>query len=293
MNKFAADWLQRRAPFDAAARSRDLAVRFGSALAGVSGAPRRVVDLAAGSGANFIALAPLIPGDQDWLLIDNDALLLAAQGSEIAGWCERAGWRCRKIGGDLEIDAGTGFWRVRSQCLDLAQSLEQIDFAACDGITTAAFLDLVSAAWLDRLLGLLVHHARPLLAMLTVDGRRLWRPAHPVDARIDDAFARHQARDKGFGPALGARAVPYLAEGLARNGYAASTAPSDWQIGTVHTGMLLQMVQESAAVASETEPAAAALFTEWSAERRGQVGAGTLTLSVGHLDLLALPHARV
>jgi hypothetical protein len=53
--------------------------------------------------------------------------------------------------------------------------------------------------------------------------------------------------------------------------------------------MLLRMAEASAAAAREAEPGAAALCTAWSAERRAQVRAGALTLSVGHLDLLALP----
>ena len=53
--------------------------------------------------------------------------------------------------------------------------------------------------------------------------------------------------------------------------------------------MLLQMVEESAAVARQTQSAASTLFTEWSEERNAQIRAGLLTLNVGHLDLLAVP----
>lgn len=292
MTGFGADWLRRREPFDAAARNRDLARRFGAALAGERRAPRRVIDLAAGSGANFMALAPLIDGDQDWLLIDNDPSLLATHAEAIARWSERQGWRCRNIDNGVLVETGTGNWHARPQRLDLTQSLEQIDFTACDGTTTSAFLDLVSAAWLDRLCGLLTRHARPLLALLTVDGRRVWHPPHSGDARIHDAFVRHQTGDKGFGPALGSLAVNYLADSLTARGYVVSTARSDWRINAEHHEMLLQMVEESAAVARETQPEASALFTEWSEERNAQIRAGLLTLNVGHLDLLAVPAER-
>jgi hypothetical protein len=289
---FSADWLRRREPFDAAARNSVLARRFGAALGNKRSAPRCIIDLAAGSGANFMALAPLIDGDQDWLLIDNDSSLLAAQAEEIAHCSEREGWRCRNTHEGVLVETGTANWHVRAQRLDLAQSLEQIDFAACDGITASAFLDLVSAAWLDRLCGLLTRHARPLLAMLTVDGRRVWHPSQSADVRIHDAFLRHQTGDKGFGPALGSLAVNYLASSLAARGYRVSTVCSDWRITAEHREMLLQMVEESAAVARETQSASSALFTEWSEERNAQIRAGLLTLNVGHLDLLALPPGR-
>jgi hypothetical protein len=289
MSEFNLEWLRQRAPFDAAARSRDLSRRFGAALAPAGDAPRRIVDLAAGSGANFMALAPFISGDQEWLLIDSDAALIAAQAGEIARWSRNAGWRCSDRAEHVLVEAGTGNWRARALELDLARSLERTDLAASDGVTSAAFLDLVSADWIDRLCALLARHRRPFLAALTVDGRREWQPALPGDTRIEAAFARHQRRDKGFGPALGARAASYLAHRLAREGYEVSIARSNWQIGAEHFEMLLRMAEASAAAAREAEPGAAALCTAWSAERRAQVRAGALTLSVGHLDLLALP----
>lgn len=289
MIAFAADWLRRRAPFDAAARSADLGRRFAAALAGEPGAPRRIVDLAAGSGASFMALAPLVGGAQDWLLIDDDPSLLAAACAEISRWAQGAGWRRWSDDDGVVVETGSARWRVRARKLDLALSVEQVDFSSYHGVTTSAFLDLVSDAWLDRLCGLVARERRPLLATLTVDGRREWRPALPQDARIHDAFARHQARDKGFGPALGGRAVRRLADGFAARGYEVSTARSDWRIGAEDSDMLRQMVVETAGAAGEAEPAAASLFAEWSERRSAQIRSGALALEVGHLDLLALP----
>jgi hypothetical protein len=288
VSAFGADWLRLREPFDAAARSGDLARRFGAALAGRRGAPLRIVDLAAGSGANLIALAPAIGGDQDWLLMDNDPALLAAQAGEIARWSADRGWRCRRLDRGALVEAGDARWSARAQRADLS-SVEALDLAGCDGVTASAFFDLVSEAWLDRLCAVLGRDARPFLATLTVDGRREWHPAAPGDAHVRDAFARHQARDKGFGPALGFHAVSHLARGLAALGYAVSTARSDWRIVAEHRDMLALMVEGTVEAASEAEPSASALFSQWSEERRAQIRAGALTLEVGHLDLLALP----
>ena len=81
----------------------------------------------------------------------------------------------------------------------------------------------------------------------------------------------------------------YLAGSLTARGYEVSTVCSDWRITAEHREILLQMVEESAAVARETQSAASTLFTEWSEERNAQIRAGLLTLNVGHLDLLAVP----
>lgn len=287
MSGFDAGWLARREPFDLAARDAGLTRLFGAALRNTH-RPSRIVDLAAGTGASFRALAPLLPGDQDWLLVDHDPLLIGSQADALANWTQQRGWQCRRIDGGVEIDSRTARWRARARQLDLAHELDALDLAACDGVTTTAFLDLVSAAWLDQLCALLARARVPLLAALTVDGRRVWSAPHAADARISDAFSRHQARDKGFGPAIGAGAVAHLADRLAGEGFEIATARSDWRIGSAHRDMLLAMIEETAAVACEVEPASAASCTAWAAERRTQARDG-LTLAIGHVDLLARP----
>lgn len=290
---FSADWLRQREPFDLAARSPSLTLGFRDALRPPAPAALRIIDLASGSGANFRALAPLLENDQEWRLVDHDPLLLAAQRSEITRWASGRGWHCHDHEGGLAIHAGPARWLVRGQQLDLARDLEDIDLASCDGLVTTAFLDLVSAAWLDRLSALLARTPRPLLASLTVDGRRAWFPARPADQLIADAFLSHQGSDKGFGPSLGVRATPHLAAKLAVAGYQVSTQASDWHIGQKHSDMLLNMAQEAAAVATETDPSCKAAVSNWLADRATDIHRGLLSLDIGHLDLLAVPHFHV
>ncbi|MGZ5671366.1 MAG: SAM-dependent methyltransferase [Candidatus Binataceae bacterium] len=290
MSGFDADWLARREPFDIAARDVGLAQQFGAAL-GNARRPWRIVDLAAGTGASFRALAPHLAGDQDWLMVDHDPLLIAAQAEALSRWAQQRGWQCRGIDGGIEIDNGRARWRAQALRLDLARELDALDFAACDGVTTTAFLDLVSAAWLDKLCGLLARNRVPLFAALTVDGRRVWNPPLAADAHINNAFGRHQGRDKGFGPALGPCAAAYLADRLAREGYDVATARSDWRIGHSHRDMLLAMIEETAAVACEDERLEAARYADWAEKRRAQIQCG-LSLTVGHLDLVGRPCPR-
>lgn len=296
MSGFAADWLALREPFDTAARNRDLVIRFAAALGtnSIKNRPvknkphKKLIDLGAGTGANFRFLAPLIGGDQDWLLIDHDPLLLATQIVAIADWATQAGWHYEIAQDAIAIHTGIALWRVRGQALDLATALETVDLRNVDGVTTTAFLDLVSASWLDRLALWLAAEQCPLLATLTVDGRRVWLPTWDGDAVIDDAFRRHQAGDKGFGAALGNDAASYLAERLIPLDYEASIARSDWQIGATHAEMLEQMASEAAAVAIVTV-ADADIIHAWLNHRRAQIAQGRATFTVGHQDLLCLP----
>lgn len=286
---FSADWLSLREPLDLAARSEALAQGFKSALKPRGGQALCLIDLAAGAGANFRALAPLLQADQDWILVDHDPLLLEAQRQEISTWARQRGWHSVDEGGVLRIDVGTACWQVRGQQLDLARDLERIDLSCCDGLVTTAFLDLVSSAWLDRLCALLAAVPLPLLATLTVDGRRTWQPSLEADGFISEAFTAHQAGDKGFGESLGGHAAACLAEKLGAHAYSVGVQQSDWRIDAAHGEMLLTMAREAAAVASQVDSSRAARASAWLAERSAQAAQGRLSLVVGHLDLLAVP----
>ncbi len=285
MTDFSDEWLSRRAPFDLAARDGELAVRFAAAL----GKTARVIDLAAGHGANFRALAPIIGGDQDWVLVDQDPMLLTAQAGEIARWAKREGWHCSSEAEGVVVETGSARWCAKAKRLDLSRDLERLDFASFTGVTTTAFLDLVSAPWLDRLAACLADRRLPLLATLSVDGRRDWHPPLPEDAAVLAAFLRHQGGDKGFGPALGVSAAAYLKDRLDGLGHETLAVKSDWRISPEHRRMLATLLEEATAVATAAEPRSAGLFARWLAERQAQLSGGLLSMSVGHLDLLALP----
>jgi hypothetical protein len=254
---FSAAWLDLRERFDRAARSVELMRRFAALLP-----PRpRLVDLGAGSGGNVRALAPFLPGAR-WRLVDNDGALLAlarARCSDVV--CERR---------------------------DLARELEAaIDDA--DGVTAAALADLVSESWLDRLLAIAARRGVPLLMALTTDGAPVLEPPAQGDAEIIAGFTRDQARDKGFGPALGARAPDTLVAAAARCGYVIDAARSDWQIEPADTAMLEAMLGFLAGAAIAAEPASRAAVESWHAARCADAAAHRLRMCVGHRDVLALP----
>ena len=288
MSGFSLDWLRLRAPFDLAARSRGLAVDFAAALPRAR--PLHLVDLGAGTGGNARALAPIVGGDQAWRLFDDDLALVAAQGPEHLAWAAREGHPAQDEGsGEVRVDAAGGCWHFRSARLDLRDGIEPALADACDGVTMAAFADLVGAAWIDRLAAALARRRLPLLAVLTVDGRRVWRPAAPEDAIVRAAFARHQRRDKGFGPALGPDATGHLAAVLAAAGFAVTTAASDWQIGSGDPAMLRALVTAEAGAAGEAAPESAAAIAAWQTRRAAELAAGILAVTIGHCDLLAVP----
>lgn len=285
---FSADWLQQREPFDAIARDAAaerlrLLPRLQSQRA-LNGEPWRVIDLACGTGANLRWLAPRLGGEQQWLVVDHDAALLQR-------WPDRLGTDVPAPHEPLTF-TGPGFQAsILRQQTDLAQHLEALPWRAAHLVTASALLDLVSLAWLQRLVAHASAARVALLFTLSVDGRHDWAPRDPQDAAVARLFHAHQQRDKGFGPALGAGAIEACRRALRGAGYRVFSAPSDWWLDgrTQPQAATLQraLVGGMAAAASEQSPASAVALHAWRDRRTA--AAASSSLRVGHVDLLALP----
>lgn len=285
--RFALDWLRLRESADLAARSPALARGFAAALPAQR--PLRLVDLAAGSGANARALLPRIAGDQHWLLIDRDRDLLSAQNEEFTRWARRQGYPVTAGGGRIVIEARPARWVIEAVPLDLDRDLASLDELDFDGLTAASFLDLVSQDWLERLRALLASKRVPFLAVLNVDGRREWQPPIAEDAAVLAAFAGHQRGIKDFGAALGPAAPAALAARLQEAGFHLERAASDWRLGARDHALLASLVAGEAGAARAAAPRAIEEIDAWEKQRRLQLGAGGLGLTLGHCDLLASP----
>lgn len=277
MSDFDPDWLALREPYDHAARSAILTARFAAAV----GATPRLIDLGCGAGSNLRYLAPRIAGAQRWTGIDHDPALLEAARAGLAAWGQSEGWAIAARADGLECARPGGEIRARFEVHDLARELPPSD--GLGGMTGAALLDLTSASWLDRLAD--GCRALPVLMALTFDGRVTLDPTAPEDDEILRRFLAHQRRDKGFGPALGPDAAPYLAERLAARGHQVQLEPAEWRLGP-EDGPLIQATIDgivAAARAITDDP----LVDRWARSRREQLA--ELHLTVGHLDLLAVP----
>jgi hypothetical protein len=125
------------------------------------------------------------------------------------------------------VAAKSGTWGFATCALNLARDWRALQAATLDAVTCSALLDLASAGWIERLAAWLGARRLPLYAALTVDSRRTWTPPTPEDATVSAAFRRHQARDKGLGPALGATAPAHAHKCLSDQGFTVVEAASD------------------------------------------------------------------
>jgi SAM-dependent methyltransferase len=274
LSGFGHDWLALREPYDQVARSSTLADRFASAL----GPAPRVIDFGCGTGANLRYLAPRVASslrqEQHWLCLDSDRDLLARAEAMLGRWRKEGR---REVG-----------WQgsMRFQLLDLATGLDALALDGV-GVTASALLDLTSAVWLDTL----AERCRraPVLMALSFDGRLSWQPALVEDDLVLARFLAHQRTDKGFGPALGPDAISHLAGRLGADGRRVTTATSDWRLVPADRPLLEAMLEGVIAAAAAIQDDRR--LAGWAAQRRRLLARGELGLTVGHLDLLALPES--
>jgi SAM-dependent methyltransferase len=277
---FAADWLSLREPVDHRTRAAGLIGPLERAWTARGWS--RVVDLGSGTGSNCRYLAPRLPGPQAWTLVDHDASLLSS--------------------GRIPPEAEP----VRRIVADL-RDLGSCGFDDADLIAGGALLDLVSMDWLSALVGICTSGGRGALFSTVYDGTVSWSSpgrAGPIrsdprgmadsDDDEDDEFVlalvnAHQVRDKGLGPALGPAAAPEARALFEASGYQTWLAPSPWLLGPEDAALARMLVAGWEDAACAQSPDDAGRIRKWAEARGRRIGDGRFRLTVGHLDLLALP----
>ncbi|MBT8337542.1 MAG: class I SAM-dependent methyltransferase [Gemmatimonadetes bacterium] len=259
---FAPDWLALREPVDHRSRSAALTDRLARAVERRGWT--RGLDLGCGSGSNLRYLAPRIPGLRRWTALDHDPALLERVTLPGPGELER-------LQGDLADEGLEAVGRV-------------------DVVTASALLDLVSATWVDRLVGRCRDAGAAALFALSYDGSVVWSTADADDALVHGAVNRHQERDKGLGAALGPQAGSATARAFEASGFEVLTAPTPWVLADpAESPLVVRLVDGWVEAACEVEPVGAARFAAWGRRRVREFRDGAVELRVGHVDVLALP----
>ena len=265
------DWLALREPADAAARSRDLVGLLRRRLP--ASGPLVVHDLGSGTGSMARWLAPRLAGPQRWVLHDRDADLL-----------ERVGTHPVPAAADgAPVDVATRLGDV--------SRLDPEVLRYADLLTASAVLDMMSTPELDRFVAVCARPARPVLVTLSVVGRVELTPPHGLDRVVADAFNDHQRRTIGPRTLLGPDAVAVAARLFGRRGFAVTTRPSPWRLGSGEAELAASWFTGWLGAAVEQRPDLADAVAPYARRRLAQAAAGALEVTVHHADLLAVPPA--
>jgi len=276
MTGFEAQWLALREGADR--RARDSAARDAVVGRFSRSDTLAIVDLACGAGSNPRALAPHLGARQSWRLVDHDAALLTSARAALTAWADAV-----EREEPLALRKNDRLLTFAFERLDLNADLSRA-LEGAELVSAAAFFDLVSTDWIERFCAELARRRLPLYAVLTYDGRESWTPPHGADAAMLEAFHRHQARDKGFGPAAGPRASATLREALERHGFDVRAGASPWRLGVGDAELIAALADGAAEAVAQTGLVDAAVIAEWRAARRVASGC-----EIGHVDIFAFP----
>ncbi|MDO5735881.1 MAG: class I SAM-dependent methyltransferase [Propionibacteriaceae bacterium] len=269
VQRAASDWLSLRRPADEAARSASLdaitllnhhlleRLRPDAAI--------DVVDLGAGTGANMAWLAGRLPAPQRWTLIDRDEDLLGLV---------------------PQVPASAHVADVRRLAVDLEDLRSHYDSERVpDLVTCSAFLDVLTLRQVRDLCAFVVQTGAAALFSLSVNGTVRISPELEQDSVITATFNEHQRRHGLAGPS----ATHVAADTLRSDGCTVHVVETPWTLRSEDAPLVERYVSERVAAVSEQDAGLADAAHEWLSVRLAQLRAGTLTLEVGHLDLLALP----
>lgn len=268
MTGFSSEWLALREKLDHRARNREVLDAVAAAFADRDRVC--VVDIGSGTGSTLRVLSGRLPRPQHWRLVDDDPVHLA----EAAATSRPA---------DVEIDA---------LHFDLRGDVAELFDGSTALVTASALLDLVSEPWLANLAAAVAARSLPVYVALTYDGRVAFDDEDALDAPVIAAVNAHQRRDKGFGPALGPRAVASALRIFQLFGYAVTQGPSDWSAGSDDAPFQKELLAGWRDAAAEMESLPRSELEDWYARRIRAAEAGVLTLRVGHVDFFARPKKR-
>jgi hypothetical protein len=216
-------------------------------------------------------LAPRLPGPQLWVLHDRDPAVLDAAASGLP--------RTAADGAPVEAQTRPG---------DLAD-LRAADLAGTALVTASALLDLLTVDEVDALAHAVVTAGCAALLTLSVTGRAQLSPAEPLDGSFAMAFDAHQRRTDAGRSLLGPDAGAVAVAAFDRRGATVLTRPSPWQLDADQAALAEEWLRGWIAAACVQQPELTEHAAGYLRRRLEACAAGRLRVTVGHLDVLALP----
>ncbi len=259
-------WLALREPADADARSDALVEILRPRLPATG---LVVHDLGSGTGSTARWLAPRLAGGQRWVLHDRDPDLLdLATGMAPPRSSD---------GGAVTIETRLG---------DITR-LDPEDLADASLVTASALLDMLTGDELARFVATCAGSGCPVLVTLSVLGRVELDPGDPLDPRVVAAFNAHQRRATPGGDLLGPDAATRAVEAFRRAGLEVTVRRSPWRLGPARAALATAWLSGWVGAAVDHDPGLHEDAAAYTLRRRAQLAAGSLSVTVDHLDLLA------
>jgi hypothetical protein len=262
-----AEWLTLRGEADARARSRTLVDELAHRL---GDGPLIVHDLGSGAGAMMRWLAPQLRAPQRWVLHDADPQILGTRDPS-------------------PVLDGQG------QVVGSQPSIEQLDdlgrdaFHGGSAVVASALLDVITENEARLIVNACVSAGTPALFSLSVSGQVLLDPGYQADEHFGAAFNDHQRRVADGRRLLGPDAVRVVARMFATAGWSVRELDTPWRLGPDESTLSAEWLAGWVGAAVEQRPELDSAADRYLALRRTQLAARSLSVTVGHRDVIAWP----
>jgi hypothetical protein len=150
-------------------------------------------------------------------------------------------------------------------------------------------LDMFTEEELERFVASCAGASCPVVVTLSVVGRVELAPEHPIDQRVMDAFNAHQRRRTPGGRLIGPQAAAAAAGAFQRQGFEVIQQPSPWRLGPEQSDLAAAWFTGWVDAAVEQAPELAEAAVPYARDRLAEIAAGAVSITVHHVDLLALP----
>ncbi|MCI4647387.1 class I SAM-dependent methyltransferase [Phaeodactylibacter sp.] len=287
--QFATDWLEERYRFDVAARNPKVeaaCLQYFAQHPMVS-----IIDIGAGTGANFIYLSEKFPQSQQWALVELNPNLLKRARERLKIWAAAKGYTVRENGQRLDFQRSGQHIHIQllqGSLLELPRLLQPGQYQL---VTASAVFDLLSKQMLSDLIQTFHHNRLALLTTLNYESMA-YLPGDAEDKRWIELYEAHMQREQDFGRALGPGCSDFLENGYAQLPTAQTLrAPSRWQIEPADTSMhghMLQFLEKSLLEMTSMGHSGKGLDA-WLQRKKTQLQAQQLRLSVVHSDFFTAP----
>lgn len=287
--QFTTDWLEERYRFDVAARNPSVEAACLQHFTQAS--PINIIDIGAGTGANFVYLAEKFPQHQRWALVDLNPTLLKRARERLKNWAMAKGYGLREKKKTLLMRQNDQHIEVEflsGSFLELPRLLPLHNYHL---VTASAVFDLLSKPMLKHLVQVFHDHRLALLTTLNYESMS-YLPKAPEDEHWIGVYEAHMKREQGFGQALGPDCGSFLKECYAPLPKAQLlSAPSRWQIepNDIHLHRhLLAFLEESLQEMVSAGYSGKGL-RQWLNEKQQLLEEQQLRLTVNHSDLFTAP----
>jgi len=277
------NWLTDRFEVDAAARNKKVEECFFKLISYKR--TLNLIDLGSGTGGNLAYLLPKIKNNQNWHLVEQDAILIEACKHRLNKQFEVN----NSSGHSMSIKNDANTIHLTWHHMDINEFLENTSYQNnFDVLTASALFDILPKATFQKILDFARSKKLLLFGTLNYENTK-FENASKADVHYAQLYQRHMKLPQVYGIKMGGDCkIDTLSLFNKTEKQNLNIGESNWLLNETHTSMLKQLIQFFAEsipdlLNSEIEHQN---FSNWINVKNEQIKNGHLSVKVEHFDFL-------